>query len=154
LLFEFLDAGAHPARAAEERMGWTLFGRSESQQDSPNGGIQQDRFDLAQVEQALSARGVLPDASRSLASRMASQIAALPHAEREAMLDGAALASGVHQESHDKLAQSLKGLREVERMMGAFSGELSKLDEVLEVLAAYVQRMRTSGVQDADRTLH
>ena len=39
--------------------------------------------------------------------------------------------------------------------MGAFTGELSKLDEVLEVLAAYVRRMRTSnGDSSAGQTLH
>ena len=35
-------------------------------------------------------------------------------------------------------------LQEIERMMHAFAGELCKLDETLDVLSAYVRRMRTS----------
>ena len=37
-----------------------------------------------------------------------------------------------------------ESLQELERLMGGFAGELTKLDELLEVLAAYVKRMRTS----------
>ena len=42
----------------------------------------------------------------------------------------------------------------VERLLGAFSGELEKLDEVLEVLAAYAQRMRAQPRRKSRHTLH
>ena len=51
-----------------------------------------------------------------------------------------------HDHTTEDVARSLLGLKEVERMMGAFSGELSKLDEVLEVLAARHMGLRVLGV--------
>ena len=46
--------------------------------------------------------------------------------------------------------------QKVERLMESFVLELGKLDEALEVLAAYVRRMRTQSArhQDPSRTLH
>jgi len=72
-----------------------------------------------------------------------------------ALLEGVTLSFSAQHEFDEQLAASLRGLKEVERMMGAFSGELSKLDEVLEVLAAYVRRMRSSGPSaEAPRIIH
>ena len=48
---------------------------------------------------------------------------------------GAVTAAAVQAEAHAWIAQHA-GRQEVERLLGAFSGELEKLDEVLEVLAA------------------
>ena len=53
-----------------------------------------------------------------------------------------------------RVERSLRDVREVERLLGAFSGELEKLDEVLEVLAAYAQRMRPQPAKRERRTLH
>ena len=50
--------------------------------------------------------------------------------------------------------RNMRDVREVERLLGAFSGELEKLDEVLEVLAAYAQRMRAQPARKDRHTLH
>jgi hypothetical protein len=57
-------------------------------------------------------------------------------------------------EAQTALERNLRDVREVERLLGAFSGELEKLDEVLEVLAAYAQRMRTKPGARGRQTLH
>ncbi len=57
-------------------------------------------------------------------------------------------------EAQANLERNLRDVREVERLLGAFSGELEKLDEVLEVLGAYAQRMRTKPGARARHTLH
>jgi hypothetical protein len=104
---------------------------------------------------ALEHRGVEHEFSAELSDRLRPALAVLEGESSEALLDGVAMAFILQQEKNERLARSLEGLKEVERMMGAFSGELSKLDEVLEVLSAYVRRMRTSGPSEQpDRTLH
>jgi len=106
------------------------------------------------VRAALERRGVSPAFAGPLARRALANEAHRDPARLEAMLDGIAIALELQRSTQDQLTRSLRGLREVERMMGAFSGELSKLDEVLGVLAAYVRRMRDSGSGADDRTLH
>ncbi|MDJ0787875.1 MAG: hypothetical protein QNK05_13780 [Myxococcota bacterium] len=49
---------------------------------------------------------------------------------------------------------SLRGLEEVQRLLGAFTDELQKLEEALETLAAYVTRMRSQTVHSRGQTLH
>jgi len=108
-----------------------------------------------EVQSALEAHGISHEFSARLAEQLEPRIAKLDApAARAAMIEGVALALDLQQETNHDVARSLRGLKEVERMMGAFSGELSKLDEVLEVLAAYVRRMKTSGATDPSRTLH
>jgi hypothetical protein len=51
-------------------------------------------------------------------------------------------------------ARMQRELRQLERLMGGFGTEIRKLDEVLEVLAAYVRRMRTSVGDGAKQLLH
>jgi len=60
----------------------------------------------------------------------------------------------MHQRAEEAAARNAKELKEVERLMGAFAGELTKLDEVVEVLAAYVRRMRSSTPRTIERVLH
>ena len=103
-------------------------------------------MDIERIRAALETRGVSREMAELLGSRLEERLADLSGESTNALLDGVALALDLHQHSSVQVAQSLRGLREVERMMGAFSGELSKLDEVLEVLAAYVARMRTSSL--------
>jgi hypothetical protein len=106
------------------------------------------------VRAALSARGV-PDAFIApLVERVVASDEARSPETFAALLDGIAMALELQRSTQARLSESLRGLREVERMMGAFSGELSKLDEVLGVLAAYVRRMKSSGAAPTDRTLH
>ncbi len=107
-----------------------------------------------EIRVALEQRGVPVEFSGALAERTAVQIAGLAAPAREALLDGVAIAVELQHSTRDQLTRNLRGVREVERMMGAFSGELSKLDEVLGVLSAYVRRMKSSGDGLSDRVLH
>jgi hypothetical protein len=69
-------------------------------------------------------------------------------------LRAASVAFQVQAGAHSHVERSMRDVREVERLLGAFGGELKKLDEVLEVLAAYAQRMREKPAKSANRTLH
>jgi len=108
-----------------------------------------------ELQSELERRGVTGEDGRALSQRLEQALVGRSRAEATAMLDGIGISFSVQQETSQQLAETARGLKEMERIMGAFSGELSKLDEVLEVLAAYVRRMRTSGSTDAPvRTLH
>lgn len=123
-----------------------------------NSGEQRRKIQAEQragdLQTALEARGISTDFSGRLAEQLEPRLSKLDAHARAAMIEGVSLALDFQHETTHDVARSLRGLKEVERMMGAFSGELSKLDEVLEVLAAYVRRMKTSGAPDQGRTLH
>ena len=71
-----------------------------------------------------------------------------------ALLRGASLTFAAQADEQANVERNLREVREVERLLGAFSGELEKLDEVLEVLAAYAQRMRSKPAKATRRVLH
>jgi len=107
-----------------------------------------------QIRSDLESRGVTAELSQLL-SRQLEDEAARANLERyDSLLDGVALTCGVHEGASTELVRSASEIREVERMMSAFAGELSKLDETLEVLAAYVRRMRVGAETRNARTLH
>ena len=58
------------------------------------------------------------------------------------MLSGVALAYGVHRRSIDAFRRTVTELEEVQVLLGSFGGELRKLDEAVEILAAYAARLR------------
>jgi hypothetical protein len=70
------------------------------------------------------------------------------------LLRAALAAHEAQMEARSHLERNLHEAREVERLLGAFSGELEKLDEVLEVLGAYAQRMRAKPAARTRQTLH
>ena len=72
----------------------------------------------------------------------------------EALLRAAVASHEAHAESQARFARNMKEAREVERLLGAFSGELEKLDEVLDVLSTYARRMRSQPAGRARTTLH
>ncbi len=138
-------------------MRWTSWRRAQPTTGAPDGMAGSDPAagrDASTLRRELERRGVPDGFSLALAERAAAYASTRAPAAVQPLLDGMAIAFEVEQSTRDQLGRSLRGLREVERMMGAFSGELSKLDEVLGVLAAYVRRMRSSGVAEPDRTLH
>lgn len=106
----------------------------------------QDTPDCAAV-QAISSqlreRGVSDADARGLAEQVLPDFDRLGRAARAPFLDGVAAGWYACAETRARLDQTASEIKEVERLMGAFTGELSKLDEVVEVLAAYVRRMRT-----------
>jgi len=101
----------------------------------------------------LLARGVDAEAAESLAGRIAAALEGKDPAAYEATLDGVALSCRARP-SPLAPASGAGELQEVERLMGAFATELGKLDEVLEVLAAHLRRMRVAAGGSEPRTLH
>ncbi|MDP6977356.1 MAG: hypothetical protein QF570_01995 [Myxococcota bacterium] len=101
----------------------------------------------ARIHADLAARGI----PSTMCDAIAAKLGAHAHFDElsaeayRAMIDGAVLACGARnpeeREAPDVVSDPAE-VREIERMMQAFAGELRKLDESLEVLSAYVQRMR------------
>ncbi|MGH0034759.1 MAG: hypothetical protein ACQGVK_06995 [Myxococcota bacterium] len=103
----------------------------------------------------LERRGLAADFAEALARRLESQLDGADGATRDAVLDGVAAAYAVESQTNEGLAQNLRDLGELEQLMKSFAGELSKLDESLEVLAAYLRRMRAKGTPvSSNRILH
>ena len=98
--------------------------------------------------------GVSPQWAPRLAARLEHLDAEIEPVSRAAMLRGVAVAVEVQSEVQADVERNLRDVREVERLLGAFTGELEKLDEVLNVLGAYAQRMRAQRVKPAGRSLH
>ena len=109
---------------------------------------------LQQIRGDLELRGVTSELSELLSGPLHDRATQLNDAHYDSLLDGVALAVGVRPHAGEELVRDSSEIREVERMMQAFAGELSKLDETLEVLAAYVRRMRTNSDSKKARILH
>lgn len=107
-----------------------------------------------QISSELQARGVASAAADMLAVRVAPELELLDENDRARILDGVALGLRVQSAIVEDLNRSAVDLQEIERLMGSFAGELTKLDEVLEVLAAYLRRMRTASPGEASKILH
>ena len=114
-----------------------------------------DPQQLADWEARIAAAGITPEWATKLAPALAASQQEIGRDSATALIRGAALAVALQAESQAQVDRSLRDVREGERLLGAFSGELEKLDEVLEVLAAYAQRMRPHApVGSPRRTLH
>lgn len=104
------------------------------------------------------ARLVEGGVSEEWASRIATQLepahAKLGRGSADALVRGATLTAAAQAGERAGIARNQRDVREVERLLGAFTGELEKLDEVLEVLAAYAQRMRDQPTRPSGQTLH
>jgi hypothetical protein len=115
---------------------------------------------LDRVSADLEARGVSPGRAAQLASQLSQGKSweRLSPEEYEALLDGASVTAAPEQGVAPTGEENVEQVREIERMMQAFAGELAKLDESLEVLSAYVRRMRESPVvkrpSSVRKTLH
>ena len=106
---------------------------------------EQVRFDPRPVEEwerRIEAAGVSREWAVRLAPGLAESQRELGRGSSPALIRGAALAMAIQAENQAQVERNLRDVREVERLLGAFNGELEKLDEVLEVLSAYAQRMR------------
>lgn len=108
----------------------------------------------AEWEARLVERGVANEWAERLAPRLAPIHADLGRGSAEALMQAAVVVVEVQAEAQANVDRNMRDVREVERLLGAFSGELEKLDEVLEVLSAYAQRMRAQPVKTPPRTLH
>ena len=105
----------------------------------------------ADIRTELEQRGVAADFAESLAEKLELQLSRCDPAALEAALDAVGMAYSEENRAQTELSRSVRELQEVERLMGNFVGELSKLDEALEVLAAYVRRMRTHSSVGGER---
>ena len=138
-------------------MRWNGWRKSHGRTGASDGSADADpgaAIEPSVLRRELERRGVPEEFSLALAERAAGYASSGGPAAVRAVVDGMSIAFEIERSTREQLTRNLRGLREVERMMGAFSGELSKLDEVLGVLAAYVRRMRSSGVAEPDCTLH
>ena len=98
--------------------------------------------------------GVSEEWAPRLATRLEPLYRELGDGSAEALIRATVTSVDVQAEAHALVERNMRDVREVERLLGAFSGELEKLDEVLEVLAAYAQRMRTKPDRRPPHTLH
>ena len=101
-----------------------------------------DPRQIAEWSRLIEAAGVSHEWAVRLAPTLAASQRELGRGTSPALIRGAALAMAVQLETQAVVERNLRDVREVERLLGAFTGELAKLDEVLEVLSAYAQRMR------------
>ena len=106
------------------------------------------------VSADLQARGIPAASAEALSPLVAGQLEGQGAAAYGPTLDGVAIAHRAQRDVTEDLARSGGELQEIERLMSSFAGELAKLDEVLEVLAAYLRRMRTASPPPATRLLH
>jgi hypothetical protein len=98
--------------------------------------------------------GLSDDSASRIAAQLEPAYTELGQGSAEALIRGASLALATRAGETATVARNRRDVREVERLLGAFTGELEKLDEVLEVLAAYAQRMRTQPNRSSGETLH
>ena len=109
-----------------------------------------------QICRQLEERGVTPGFAREVADALAPFAEELGASRLDAVLSGVRLAYGVHRRSAGAPNHGAGELEKIERLMGAFEPELKKLDEALDVLTAYVTRLRTETrpAEPAPPTLH
>lgn len=87
--------------------------------------------------------GVGEDVREELARGLETLARTLTPEAYDAALAGVALAHGLHREGDQVLRRSVADVQEIQRLLGAFSEEMRKLDEALQILATYVKRMRS-----------
>jgi hypothetical protein len=107
----------------------------------------------------LESRGLPPEISQPMATRLAPLLKAASTRTYGAALDVAAAAVEVAAVEVARGDASLEDDRagdvaEIQRLMLGFTGELRKLEEGLRILSAFVLRMRTRAGFDGDGVLH
>jgi len=105
-------------------------------------------------EERLTDEGVSAEWAPPLARRLEGLHHEMGRGSATTLIRAAAAAVEVQSEARAYVERNMRDVKEVERLLGAFSGELEKLDEVLEVLAAYAQRMRNKPAKKQRHTLH
>jgi hypothetical protein len=135
----------------EERAGMGMRRRRTSAGKPAN----IEEWEAGLVEEGVSSEWAPALAARLMEVAEASAQSPGQHAlSAAALIQGAVAAVELQAEAKADVDRNLRDVREVERLLGAFSGELEKLDEVLEVLAAYAQRMRAKPGRTVKRVLH
>jgi len=119
------------------RNALTATEHREEHADSPEKG-------RSRAESMLTSRGVPRELCQGIAQGIEKQLLGLPDDAAGLVVDGVALAvtmgaAGDRVETMPELDP-----RVLEQLVGDFSGELRKLDEILRVLSAYLQRLGSS----------
>lgn len=126
---------------------------------------------LEGVREDLVRRGLSEEQAEVISMQLCESIdcGAMTDVQYHALIDGAVFATNAAQGVSSAMdlcvnaqgegdGASVTHVREIERMMQGFAGELEKLDESLEVLSAYVRRMRKSPAAELEargaKTLH
>ena len=98
----------------------------------------------------LESKGIAPEFSEPVANQLVDIAPDFSSTEYDAVLDGVAAAYGVHRRECG-VADDVK---EIQRLMLNFATELHKLEEGLQILSAYLQRMRGRALKGQGPTLH
>lgn len=104
------------------------------------GGMRREITDRIQSD--LERRGLAPELSHSLSRHLAPVVGDLAPDAYEAILGGVTLAYGARGSQVRDRSRTARDLEEVQQLLCDFGTELRKLDEALEVLAAYALRLR------------
>jgi hypothetical protein len=108
----------------------------------------------SRIRADLESRGVAPEFSQPVALRLESIASDLSPDEYAAVLNGVATAYGVHREDREGPRESASDVDEIQRLMQDFASELRKLEEGLQILSAYLCRMRNRAVREPSHTVH
>jgi len=103
--------------------------------------------DLAKV-------GMIGEEARRVADAIVEQLRLTGPGGYEDLVAGVRFSVQVRVETTGEFDVLQREVKQLERLMVGCATELRKLDEVLEVLAAYVRRMRHSAGEDEDPLLH
>jgi len=135
----------------EWNWGW-LFARSRNHAGEGERDLERRRME--DWEAQLVEEGMSKEWAARVARRLEPLYQELGRGSSEALIRAATVTAEVRSETHANVEHGTRDVKEVERLLGAFSGELEKLDEVLEVLAAYAQRMKSKPTRKPGHTLH
>jgi hypothetical protein len=107
-----------------------------------------------EIRSELERRGVSDGFARAVTAQLEPFVAELPREQYDAVLSGVALAYGAHRRAVEAFRRTASELDEVQHLLGSFAGELRKLDEAVEILAAYAARLRHHTAPTPPRTIH
>jgi hypothetical protein len=140
----------------EWNQSWRFWQRDDSRGSSEarSKGGNGDPTSLKDWEKRLIESGVSESWALRLAEKLMPMQREFDSGSASALIRGATLTFSALAEQRARAERNLREVKEVERLLGAFWGELEKLDEVLEVLAAYAQRMRAKPAKAIRRVLH
>jgi hypothetical protein len=106
------------------------------------------------IRSELERRGLSEEFARAVTAQLEPFSADLAREQFDAVLSGVALAYGVHRRKVEAFRRVAAELDEVQHLIGCFGSELRKLDEAIEILAAYAARLRHHTAPPPERTLH
>jgi len=107
-----------------------------------------------EISSELERRGLSEGFARAVSAQLEPFASELDKGHFEAVLSGVALAYGVHRRAVEAFRRTAAELDEVQHLLGSFGSELAKLDEAVEILAAYAARLRHHTKPTPPRTVH